>query len=111
MKWPIKTALAASLPIEAITFWLLAPPIDVGYPPATPWYINLIGLQWVILHLPGLRSLNLFERVFGCQQLNIVMGCRRVDTSVLSVSGYLATALLLIAVILGFRWIAQLTRR
>ena len=111
MKWPIKTALLAALAIEAINFWLLAPPIDVGYPPGSPWYINLIGFQWVIVHLPGLRLLDWLERVSGCQQLNIVMGCRRVDIFVLFVSGYLDTALLLIAVIFGFRWIPHLARR
>jgi hypothetical protein len=111
LKWPIGAALLAALAVETINFWVLAPPIDVGYPPGTPWYINLIGFQWVILHLPGLRSLDWLERVFGCQQRNIVMGCRRVDILVLFVSGYLDTALLLIAVVLGFRWIPLLARR
>jgi hypothetical protein len=111
MKWPIRTALLAALAIEAVNFWLLAPPIDVGYPPDTPWYINVLGLQWVILHLPGLRSLDWFERVSGCRQLNLVMGCRRVDTWVLFVSGYLATALLIITLIFAYRWIPRLSDR
>lgn len=111
MKSPVKIALLAASVIEAVNFFLLAPPIDVGYPPGTPWYINLIGLQWVILHWPSGLFLNRFERVFGCQQFNIVMGCRWVDIFVFFVIGYLDTALLLIAIILGLRWIPQLRRR
>jgi hypothetical protein len=61
--------------------------------------------------LPGLRSLDCFERVFGRRQLNVVMGCQRVDMFVLFVSGYLDTAVLLIALILGFRWIPYLAER
>jgi hypothetical protein len=107
----ILIGLLAALPTEAVNFWLLPPPIDVGFPPGTPWYINLIGFQWVVLHFPGLLLLDRLERVVGCQQLNIVMGCRRVDVFVLFVSGYVVTALLLIAVILGFRRIPHLVRR
>ena len=59
----------------------------------------------------GLFSLDWFERVVGCQQLNIVMGCRRVDTFVLFASGYLATALLLFAVNFGFQRLLRWKRQ
>src|SRR6266567_6429105 len=99
----IGIALLAALAIEAVNYLLLAPPIDVGYPPGTAWYIQFIGLQWVILHAAGLFTLGWIERVVGCHQLNVVMGCRQVDIIVLLVSGYLTTALLLIAVTFGFQ--------
>ena len=111
IKSPIKIGLLAASAIEAINFQFLAPPIDIGDPPGTPWYISVIGSQWVVLHLPGLLMLDRLERLAGCQQLNIVMGCRRVDIFVLFLSGYLVTASLLIVIILGFRWFPRLARR
>jgi hypothetical protein len=108
VKLKIVIVLLAALAIETVNFVFLAPPIDVGYPPNTPWYIQSIGLEWVVLHAMGLFSLDWFERVVSCQQLNIVMGCRRVDTFVLFASGYLTTTLLLSAVSFGvqrfLRW-------
>jgi hypothetical protein len=95
--------LLAALAIEAANFLLLAPPIDVGYPPGTAWYIQLIGIEWVVFHAAGLFTVSWFERVVGCNQPNIIMGCRRVDITVLFVGGYLTTALLLLAVTFGFQ--------
>jgi hypothetical protein len=108
MRLKIGIALLAALPIELVNFFFLAFPIDVGYPPNTPWYIQLIGLQWVALHLLGLFSLSWFEKTFGCSQLNVVMGCRRVDISVLFAAGYLTTVLLVFAVMYGFQQILRL---
>ena len=108
MKWKLGTVLSAALLIELMNFSLLAFPIDAGYPPSTPWYIQLIGFQWVFLHLPGLFSLSWFEKMSGCNQLSIVMGCRRVDNIALFVGGYITTALVLLAVTFGsqrfLRW-------
>lgn len=111
MKRLIGIALLAALAVEAINFWFLIPPIDVGYAPGTPWYVSLIGFQWSILHFPGLYLLDSLERVSGCRQPDIVMACRQVDTWVLFVSGYLSTALLAVAAVLGFRWISQSARK
>ena len=111
IKSPIKIGLLAALAIEAINFRFLTPPIDIGYPPGTPWYIRLIGSQWLILHSPGLLMLDRLERVTGCPQLNIAMSCRPVDIFVLFLSGYLVTASLLIVIIVGFRWFHHLARR
>lgn len=110
MKSPIKTALLTAFAVEGVNFCCLTPPIDVGYPPGTHWYVNLIALEWIILHLPGLRLLDHYERLLGCHQANVVMGCRWVDVSVLFAYGYLDTALLLLVVILGFQWISKLHR-
>ncbi|WP_211256091.1 hypothetical protein [Edaphobacter aggregans] len=98
--------LLAALLIELVNFFVLCGfPIDVGYPPNTPWYIQLIGLQWLALHLVGLFSLSWFERIFGCSQLNIVMGCKQVDTVVLFAGGYLTTVLLAFAATYDFQHI------
>ena len=99
----VRVVLIVSLAIEAANFFLLAPPIDVGYPADTAWYIQLIGLQWVMFHAAGLFSVNWVEGVVGCRQANVVMSCRRVDIAVLFVSGYLTTVFLLFLVKLGFQ--------
>ena len=110
MKLKIGIVLLAALAIELVNWFLLAFPIDVGYPPDAPWYIQLSGAQWVLLHLPGLHSLAWFEKVAGCHQFNVVMGCRRVDTVVLFAGGYLTTALLIFAVTYGFQQTLRLYR-
>jgi hypothetical protein len=110
MKLKIGIVLLAALPIELVNWFLLPFPIDVGYPPDTPWYIKLIGIQWVALHRLGLFSLVWFEKVAGCHQFNVVMGCRRVDTVVLFAGGYLTTALLIFAVTYGFQQALRLHR-
>jgi hypothetical protein len=111
MRSRLAIALLAALAIEAANLRFLAPPIDVGYPPGTPWYVSLIGFQWVILHYPGLISLDWFERAVGCHQNNVVMGCSRTDMVVLFASGYLDTALLFVAMMVGFSLIANLAGR
>jgi hypothetical protein len=108
MKLKVAIVLFASLLTELVNFFFLAFPIDVGYPPNTPWYIQLIGLQWVALHFLGLSCLSWFEKVFGCRQLNLVMGCRRVDTVVLFAGGYLTTVLLAFTVMYGFQQVHHL---
>ncbi len=96
-KLKVRLVLVVALGIELVNFFRLAFPIDVGYPPDTPWYIQTIGLQWLGLHFLGLYSLPWFEKLAGCNQLNVVMGCRRVDNLVLFAGGYLTTALLIFA--------------
>jgi hypothetical protein len=100
MKSPIKLALFASIPIEALNYRFLMPPIEVGLPANTPWHIKLLAGQWVILHLPAFfayRWLNPFsDRMFDLELL---------------VSGYLDTALLLLALIFAAKWIRHLARK
>jgi hypothetical protein len=104
MKWRFGYAFLLALPIELVNFYKFQFPLDVDYPPNMPWYIQAIDFQWLILHLPGLRSTDWFEKLSGCRQINAVMGCSRVDISVLLVSGYLSTVLLLLIVIYGIRF-------
>jgi len=111
MKWQIGMIAMAALLVELVNFFFLTPPIDVGYEPNTPWYIQLIGFQWVALHFLGLYCLSWFETIFRCHQLNVVMGCKQVDVVVLFVGGYLTTALLAFAVTYGFRQVSRLRRK
>ena len=107
MKWlhkkTIAMALLAALPIEAVVFFLLPFPIDVGYEPGTAWYIQLIGLPWIVLHFAGLYALSWIERVAGCHQPNIAGNCGGVDTIELFISGYGTSAVLLIAILFVFQ--------
>ena len=111
MKPKIVIVLLAALPIELANLFLLTPPLDVGYPPNTPWYIQLLAFQWAVLHYLGMLSLDWFEKVSGCYQLNIVGGCDRVNMAVLFASGYLTTVLLALTVMYGFQQILRLRRK
>lgn len=103
--------LVVALAIEVVNFFFLGFPIDVGYPPNTPWYIQLIGLQWVLIHLPALRSMDMFEKVFGCRNNNIAMACNGVDRIVLFVGGYLTTVFVGLVATYAFHWITLRGRR
>ena len=98
MKSVIKIALIVAVPIEGIS-WLFPFPVDVGYTPDVPWYINLAGGFWLILHLPGLRVVEWFR----CDG-NMVF-------PFLLVSGYFVAALLLFGLISGFQALGRLARR
>lgn len=79
-------AMALALPLEMVNFFLLIPSLDVCYPPGTSRWIQLIGLQWALLHRIGLRASGLLE------------GSRYAILSipVIFAGGYLEIALLLI---------------
>lgn len=94
MKLKMAIVLPVALVIELANWFFLHFPIDVGYPPNTPWFIRLIGVQWISLHSLGFFFLVWFEKIAGCHQDHVVMGCQRVDTLVLFVGGFLNTALL-----------------
>jgi hypothetical protein len=99
MKRPILFALLLAIPVEVVNFFFLAFPIDVGLPEDASWLEKLAGSQWVILHLPGLRLLDWFDR----------MGLSRLGIFAVFASGYLDTVLVLIVGIFAFRWFRRLT--
>jgi hypothetical protein len=114
MKLKMGIALIVSLAIELVNWFVFPFPIDVGYPPDTPWYWQLIGFQWVGLHYIGLYSSDWFEKILGCHQRNgrdVVMGCKRVDIVVFFTGGYLTTLLIVLAVMFGFQQVLRLRRR
>lgn len=98
---PIQLALVVSLLLEALNLKFCAFPIDVGLPANIPWYTRLLADQWLLLHLPGVVSLGWLER----------LDLQRFDTFALFLSGYLETLLLLIAGIVLFQWIRDVSRR
>jgi hypothetical protein len=65
MKSSIKIAFLAALPIEALNFWIAPFPIDVGYPPDTPWYLNLRGAFAEIEDLSNLGPVELVDCIRG----------------------------------------------
>ena len=96
---PIKLALAVALLIEALNLRFCAFPIDVGLPANIPWYTRLLADQWLLLHLPGIVSLGWLAR----------LGLERFDTFALFLSGYVETVLLLIAGIVFYQWIRDIS--
>jgi hypothetical protein len=98
---PIKLALIGALLIEALNLRFCAFPMDVGLAANIPWYTRLLADQWLLLHLPGVVSLGWLDR----------LGLQRFDTFVLFVSGYLETVLLLIAGIVLWQWIREVSTR
>ena len=93
----IAIALITAAGIEGLT-WLAPFPIDVGYEPGTPWYVQLPSMPWVIVHLPGLRLAE-WSGHDGPLLFPILV-----------ISGYIFVALLLIGLIFGFqglRWVAR----
>jgi hypothetical protein len=98
---PIKLALVGALLIEALNLRFFAFPIDAGLPASIPWYTRLLADQWLLLHLPGVVSLGWLDR----------LGLTRYDSFVLFVSGYLETVLLLIAGIVFWEWIRDMSAR
>ena len=114
MKLKAGMALLVSLAIELVNWFVFPFPIDVGYPPGTPWYWQAVGFQWVALHYVGLRSSDWIEKVAGCHQRNghdVVMGCKSVDIAWLFAGGYLTTLLVVLTVMLGFQQFLRLRGR
>jgi len=101
MKSPTKSALLwglfAAIPVEVVNFFLLAYPIDVGIPDDASWFVKVKGFQWLILHWPGLIASNWFDGA----------GMEAIGVTVIFLSGYIDTALLIIVGIFFVRWIRR----
>jgi hypothetical protein len=95
----IGIALVATIPVELVNLFFFTFPIDVGLAPDAPWYSQVLGAEWVLLHLAGLRVTS---------WLDPYAASPRFDYFVWFLSGYACTALLLIAGILMFRWVRRL---
>ena len=114
MKQKAGIALIVSLVIELVNWFVFPFPIDVGYPPDTPWYWQVVGFQWLALHSVGLRSSDWIEKIAGCHQRNgvdVVMGCRTVDSVWFFAGGYLTTVLVVLAVMFGIQQIIRMRNR
>ncbi len=99
MKKSLILALLVALPIEVVnarpTF-----PIDVGLPDNASWLRVFLALEWLFLHAPGLR-LNELDPYFHNGSL---------DVAEVVFSGYVDTALLILAGIWTYRGIRWLIR-
>src|ERR1700678_1054732 len=93
LKKRIILALVVAIPLELVNFFFLAFPIDVGLPDDAPWYAQALGAEWVLLHLPGLRLTSWLDPYPSSPKIEIV---------VWMLSGYIDTALVLLAFILIF---------
>lgn len=59
--------------------------LDPGNSSYLHWYQQVIGIEWGVLHMPGMLADNWASR----------MGVREYDIPIILVTGYLTTALLL----------------
>jgi hypothetical protein len=94
-------ALVAALPIEPVNFFVAMPPLDIEMSPDAPWINQALALEWLVLHLPGILLMNALGPS-NSTPLNF---------SVWILFGYLDTALLLFAVILGMRAVVRLVAK
>jgi hypothetical protein len=99
LKKRIFIALAVAVPLELVNFFFFAFPIDVGLPDDAPWYAQALGAEWVLLHLPGLRLTSWLDPYPSSQKFVF---------AVWMLSGYVDTALVMIAGILVFAWVQRL---
>ena len=94
-KIAVLVALGVAFPVELVNFVVFMPPLDVGIPDDAPWYAKLLGLQWALLHYPGLRLTSLLDPFYKAYPLDVLTWF---------LSGYIETALIIIACILVFHW-------
>ena len=93
----LRLALALSLPVEAINYWVIGYPADTHSVTRAAQYAA-VALQWYVLHLPGIiagdRSIYLREH-------------HPILAVILFLAGFIDTALLLFFVF----WLARVARR
>jgi hypothetical protein len=92
-----KLALAAALPLEFVNYFIVGYPAGAHLAVPTQWF-QTIAAQWYVLHLPGLFALNQFDFLRNYAALG---------ATVMLLSGYLDTAVLLAA----FLWPVQVLLR
>jgi hypothetical protein len=82
-------ALVAALPIELANYFVIGYPAGAHLIVPAKWFAA-VAAQWYVLHLPGLFALNRFAFLRN----HVVLG-----STVMLLSGYLDTALLLAVLI------------
>lgn len=90
----VKFALISAIPVEILNFWVVGYPADPGSVSAVSQY-PAIALQWYLFHLAGIIA---SDRFLFLRQHN------RIDSLVLLIAGYIATAAFLALVI----WLVHL---
>ena len=89
-------ALVLGAPVELILSARFSYPWDKGFDRYTRWWDRALCDLWLVAHWPGLKALPRMEsRNWGAgSEMLVVFG-----------SGYLILALMLLAAILGWRWV------
>lgn len=101
MRKRVIIALVAALPIELVNFFLFPAPIDVGPAPDASLFERFMFTQWVLLHLPGMWLSDWFDPD----------GRRGATDFIFLLSGYIDTALLILAVIYACGGLYRIFRR
>lgn len=101
MKRAILKALGIAFPIEIVNFFVFMPAIDVGLPEGAPWYIQLIGWQWAVLHWPVMKLTSWLDP----------FDSHHIDWLLWLIGGYIDTFLILSVCILGVRWLRDPARK
>ncbi len=91
-------SLAAAVPVELVNFFVFMVPLDVGIQDNATWYTKLLGIQWVLLHFPGLHLTSLMA-----PHSNFIAA----DIFIWFLSGYIDTALVIFACVSAMRWLRR----
>jgi hypothetical protein len=94
-KSPIRLALVAAIPVEAINFFFAMFPVDVGLPPDAKWYTKATGFEWLVLHWPGLWLGHWMDNTrFEWLEAFLWAACGYLDTVIVIIAGILVFRLL-----------------
>jgi hypothetical protein len=103
MRRALKIALLIAVPIETLNLWLVLHfPIDVGLPPGTSHWTEYTFAQALLLHYPGLFLMGWVD-VHHLSRVILYSG--------LVVSGYVDTALVVLAMVLSVMGLRALRAR
>ena len=92
-KHAIRVGLVVAVPVELVNFFVFMPPLDVGIADDASWFTKLLFYQWVVFHYPAVQLTSMLDP-FG----------KAYPTAVWMLGGYLETALLIFACVLGRYW-------
>lgn len=113
MKWKIGVVLLAALAIEAVNFRFGGLALDPGNFSDMPWYLQLVAIEWGLLHAVGFNNPMVIDWFFhrgasgspGTLAVHTPGSLPPVNLSphlgtaaVLFIGGYFATAVMLFAI-------------
>jgi hypothetical protein len=86
MKHPMRFAFILAAPIEAVNYFVFPYPLGIGIPDSATWMQKFIGIQWLVIHWPGIQALNWLEPngYLGLGNF-VVVACGYFDTFLLIV--------------------------
>lgn len=87
----IVISLLLALPLEGVNFLFGGLALDPGNIHELPWYKQVIGFEWGVLHAPGILAADWISRA----------GVAGHDGLVVLIAGYLVTAVLIAVFLAG----------